>query len=121
TGTFVLTITDPDKVVTAVQYAVKTGSGDFAAFTDTGWTASQGIPGTDQTLTRTKTVMLSASHNSAIKYRVVYVLDGVTMEEVGSHTFDLDTQAEITGVEIGFSENGTIIVSAIGDEDTANI
>lgn len=122
-GTLTLTIVDPHRVVSAVDYSRKTGTGDFDAYSSSGWDTSAGTIGADTTLVRARNVTLLASdHMVAIRWRVTYVSpDGETLTIGGSHSFDAELVANITGIEVTFTTSGVINVAAVGDEDTTNM
>ncbi|GIW90788.1 MAG: hypothetical protein KatS3mg109_1220 [Pirellulaceae bacterium] len=122
TGRIDLTIWDPALRVTAVEYQTKTGTGDYGGTWLSAWDASTGTAGTDQVLTRRKDVALQSGHQSAIKWRVLYLdQQDQTREIAGSHTFDADTIADVGAPEISFESSGEVVVSAAGDEDTQKI
>lgn len=118
TGKLRLRITDPDLTIVAVQFQRRKGAELFDGDWSDVWDTAQGTPGTDAVLLREAEVELVKGHNSEIKWRALY-RDGAgnLLESGGSHTFDSDTRADVTGAQVTFSAQGTIVVSATGDED----
>ena len=122
TGKLDLTILDPTLAVTAVEFQVKAGTGDFGGSWLTSWDRTAGTPGSDVTLTRGEDLSLAGKHQVQLKWRITYKdeRDNTRYLEDG-YTFDSDLIAEVTGIEITFADDGDVIVSATGDEDTANM
>jgi hypothetical protein len=120
TGALDLTIQDPDRVVTNVEFAEKVDAGAYGSLL-TSWDRSTGTPGADSVLTRGEDIPLAAKHTVSVRYVVTYN-DGagaVTIE--GAHSFDADQIAEIQSCEISFDANGDVILSVQGDEDCAKL
>lgn len=121
TGSLDLTIHDPDFAVTNVQFAEKTDAGAYGSLATT-WDRSTGTIGLDVSLTRGEDITLAAKHTASIRYVVTYNdgrTSGLTIE--GAHAFDTDFVAEVTHIEVTFDADGEVVVSATGDEDTANM
>jgi hypothetical protein len=119
-ATFSFTIQDPSLSITAIQKAEKTGGGDFGSFAT--WSGGSGTPGTDRTLIRSASIAFASKHNVALKARITYTdTNGTsrTWEEIWNA--DSDFVAEITGIEISFDTDDSVIISAQGDEDTSNM
>lgn len=120
TGTATATIDDPDLIITAVEFRTKIGSAAFSAFAST-WDTTTGTAGTDTQLVRTESLTIGTKHGSVIQCRVTYKIAGVTQTTTLEHYFDINTAANVTGASISFTTTGAVIVTAVGDEDTANM
>jgi hypothetical protein len=120
-GVMTLTVYDPWKRVTALEYKTKVGAAAWAA----AWSAMtvvSGTAGTDVTLVRTGTVALAGSHNSELAWQVTYTAaPSVTAYLGGSHTYDVDIEPEILSCMISFTSAGVVEVSVVGDEDVTAI
>ncbi|MDH5279529.1 MAG: hypothetical protein OEW52_00100 [Thermoleophilia bacterium] len=84
-----LTITDPDRLVTAVRFNKREGSETADAFTGwvTTWDRSTGTIGTDGTLVRGEDVLVEAGQESMIRWEVDYVdEDGTAHTIAGAQT-----------------------------------
>ena len=114
-GTLALVIDDPNNLVTATAFEPIAGAGDFDLSTDP---STWAIFDTTAPFTLSDTVVISEKHTSRIGWAVRYTDQGGTSIFVrGIETFDPDEIAELTGLEIGFEDDGTVIISWTGDED----
>lgn len=120
TGSMDLTISDPDLTITNVQFAEKTDAGSYGALATT-WDRTTGLVGIDRELTRGEDITLAAKHNVSVRYVVTYDDGNGSKTLEGAHSFDNDFVAEVTHIEVTFNADGEAVVSATGDEDTANM
>ncbi len=115
TGTLTLIIDDPSGVVTATAFEPIAGAGDFDLDTDpTTWAVHDQVP----PFLLFRTVPISKKHTSRIAWAVRYNDQaGILIYKRGVVEFDADLIAELTGLEIGFEDDGTVIIIWQGDED----
>lgn len=118
-GTVMLEITDPTDRVTATAFQPDAGGGDFDLSTDpTGWA----VYDTTRPFTLSDTVTIASKHTSRIGWAVRWRdRNGHNVWTRGVVTFDLNVIAEITNITVDFNADGEAVVSATGDEDTANM
>ena len=120
TGTVTLTVQDPARMVTGLTFAEKTGAGGYGGF-GSAWDTSTGTEGTDVELLRTEDISLAGKHNVAIQIKMAYLENGLIKEEARPISFDEDFIAQIGSLEVTVADDGDVIISATGDEDTANM
>lgn len=114
-GTLNLVVHDPSEVVTATAFEPIAGAGDFDLTTDP---STWAVFDTVSPYVLTDTVTISTKHTSRIGWAVRYTNeDGLTVWIRGIATFDPDEIAELTGHEIGFEDDGTVVINWDGDED----
>jgi hypothetical protein len=120
TGTVTLTVYDPDLIADEPYYSVKIGAAAWLTGQTT-WDPSTGTAGVDTTLVRTLSVLIDPAHNSSVNCFVGDDLDG-SVPQQRSHTFDIDSIAEIMSCVIDFDPITTeVIVEPRGDEDCADL
>ena len=118
TGLLDITIEDPELKITAIEQQQKSDSGGYGGTWLTGWDRSTGTIGVSTTLTRGEDISLIGKHNASIKVRVIFKdPNDVSQTWQFVHTFDADDIAELTGLEIGFDDEGKIRINWKGDED----
>ena len=118
TGSLDITIEDPELKITAIEQQQKSDSGGYGGTWLTGWDRSTGTIGVSTTLTRGEDITLIGKHNASIKVRVIFKdPNDVSRTWQFVHTFDADDIAELTGLEIGFDDEGKIRINWKGDED----
>jgi len=121
TGSLDLEIHDPALAVTNVQFAKKTDAGSYGSLATT-WDRSTGTIGASVDLTRGEDITLTSKHAVSIRWVVTYTDDaGGSRTLEGAHSFDSDLIAEVTNIGVAFNANGEAVVSATGDEDTADL
>lgn len=115
TGTLTLVIDDPSNVVTATAFQPILGAGDFDLSTDP---STWALFDTTAPFTLSDTVAIAFKHTSRIGWAVRYTDEqGNVVWIRGVETFDPDEIAELTGFEIGFQDDGTVVINWSGDED----
>lgn len=129
TGVLYVDIYDPTFAVTAVKFQKREGTTAFGGTWLTSWDSATGTVGVDEALARSESVGLASKHTGEIKVLVEYVDEDGNAHVAGSitfpplifgHTFDLDTEAQITEISPGIRNTGELFAGVIGDEDTAH-
>jgi hypothetical protein len=116
-----LTVTDPDLTCTAFEWASKVnGASSFTSYSST-FDSSTGTVGSSTTLVRTKSITLGTKHGSVLQDRITYSIGGVSQDFTVEFPFDPDNVSNIRSGSISFDASGNAIITAGGDEDTANI
>lgn len=104
TVTVNLTVQDYSHAASLIQYQIREDDGTLGSWTT--WTGGTGSPGTDDVLTRSKTVTASQGKDSEFEWRVRYDNESTGVDDYKGSTINIGNLEEVEGkpLEIGWAE-----------------
>lgn len=118
TGSLVLQLNDPHGVVSGTAFEAWENAHDQNLDNNpANWSNFDGTP----SYNLSETVDIGKKHTAVIHWGVRFTISPANYWITGSHTFDPDTQAEITSIGVSYNTSNNVVATIMGDEDCDDI